>query len=69
MPKTAMIVEAEKAVTAKNLGRVHGNRGKTAFSTKLTAKNEKFRKGSSSWRHHDMQNSALTIKINSRNLG
>jgi hypothetical protein len=44
VPKTAIIVEGEKAVTAKNLGRTHGNRGKTAFSTKLTAKNEKYRK-------------------------
>ena len=48
VPKTAIIVEGEKAVTAKNLGREHGNRGKTALSTKLTAKSEKFRKTSAS---------------------
>jgi hypothetical protein len=28
VPKTAIIVEGEKAVTAKNLGRAHGYRGK-----------------------------------------
>ena len=46
VPEKATIVEVENALAAKDMGRAHGNRGKTTLSTKLTERTENFGKAS-----------------------